>query len=65
MLDTIGRKGSLSIQDTNQFMKLGKNPRSSYESKMQGTLRKVKSKLSTEEYNYFLILIDLYICYHR
>ena len=65
MLDTIGRKGSLSIQDTNQFMKLGKNPRSSYESKIQGTLRKVKSKLSTEEYNYFLILIDLYICYHR
>ena len=65
MLDTIGRKGSLSIQDTNQFMKLGKNPRSSYESKIQGTLRKVKSKLSTEEYNYFLILIDLYTCYHR
>ena len=65
MLDTIGRKGSLSIQDTNQFMKLGKNPRSSYESKIQGTLRKVKSKLSTEEYNYVLILIDLYICCHR
>ena len=65
MLDTIGRKGSLSIQDTNQFMKLGKNPRSSYESKIQGTLRKVKSKLSTEEYNYLLILIDLYTCYHR
>ena len=40
----------LSILDTNQFMKLDKNPTSSYESKIQRTLRKIKSKLSTEEY---------------
>ena len=53
MLDTIGYKGIFSIRDTNQFMKLDKNPRSSYESKIQRTLRKVKLKLSTEEYNYF------------
>ena len=53
MLDTIGCKGIFSIRDTNQFMKLDKNPRSSYESKIQRTLRKVKLKLSTEEYNYF------------
>ena len=31
-------------------MKLNKNPISSYESKIQRTLRKIKSKLSTEEY---------------
>ena len=31
-------------------MKLDKNPTSSYESKIQRTLRKIKSKLSTEEY---------------
>ena len=40
----------LSILDTNQLMKLDKNPTSLYESKMQRTLRKIKSKLSTEEY---------------
>ena len=40
----------LSILDTNQFMKLDKNPTSSYESKIQRKLRKIKSKLSTEEY---------------
>ena len=40
----------LSILDTNQFMKLDKNPTSSFESKIQRTLRKIKSKLSTEEY---------------
>ena len=40
----------LSILDINQFMKLDKNPTSSYESKIQRTLRKIKSKLSTEEY---------------
>ena len=40
----------LSILDTNQFMKLDKNPTSSYESKIQRTLRKIKSKLSAEEY---------------
>ena len=40
----------LSILDTNQFMKLDKNPTSSYESKIQRTLRKIKSKLSREEY---------------
>ena len=31
-------------------MKLHKNPTSSYESKIQRTLRKIKSKLSTEKY---------------
>ena len=40
----------LSILDTNQSIKLHKNPTSSYESKIQRTLRKIKSKLSTEEY---------------
>ena len=40
----------LSILDTNQFTKLDKNPTSSYESKIQRTLNKIKSKLSTEEY---------------
>ena len=40
----------LSILDTNQLTKLDKNPTSSYESKIQCTLRKIKSKLSTEEY---------------
>ena len=40
----------LSILDTNQFMKLDKNPTSSYESKIQRMLRKIKSKFSTEEY---------------
>ena len=39
----------LSILATNQLMKLDKNPTSSYE-KIQRTLRKIKSKLSTEEY---------------
>ena len=39
----------LSILDTNQFMKLDKNPTSSYENKTQRRLRKIKSKLSTEE----------------
>ena len=34
-------------------MKLDKNPTSSYESKIQCTLRKIKSKLSTEEYKKF------------
>ena len=43
----------LSILDTSQFMKLDKNPTSSYESKIQCTLRKIKSKLSTEEYKKF------------
>ena len=32
------------------FMKLDKNPTSSHESKIHRTLRKIKSKLSTEEY---------------
>ena len=40
----------LSILDTNRFTKLDKKPTSSYESKIQRTLRKIKSKLSTEEY---------------
>ena len=40
----------LSILGTNQFMKLSKNPTSSYESKIQRTLRKTKLKLSTEQY---------------
>ena len=40
----------LSILDTKQFMKLDKNPTSLYESKTQQMLRKIKSKLSTEEY---------------
>ena len=40
----------LSILDTNQFMKLDKNPTSSYESKIQRILRKIKSKFSTDEY---------------
>ena len=31
-------------------MKLDKNPTSSYENKIQRTLRKIKLKLSTEEY---------------
>ena len=43
----------LSILDTNQFMKLDKNPSISYESKIQRTLRKIKSKFSTEEYKKF------------
>ena len=36
----------LSILDTNQFMKIDKNPTSSNESKIQRILRKIKSKLS-------------------
>ena len=32
------------------MIKLDKNPTSSYESKIQRTLRKIKSKFSTEEY---------------
>ena len=34
-------------------MKLDKNPSISYESKIQRTLRKIKSKFSTEEYKKF------------
>ena len=40
----------LSLLDTNQFMKLDQNPTISSESKIQHMLRKVKSKISTEEY---------------
>ena len=40
----------LSILDTNQFMKLDKNPTSAHENKIQSMLRKIKSKLPTEEY---------------
>ena len=40
----------LSLLDTNQFMKLDQNPIISSESKIQHMLRKVKSKISTEEY---------------
>ena len=40
----------MSILDTNQFMKLDKNPISSYKSKIQLTFRKIKSKPSTEQY---------------
>ena len=38
----------LSILDTNQLMKLHKSPTSSYESKIQRTLRRIKLRLSTE-----------------
>ena len=48
---TIYLEKCLSILGTNQFMKLDKNPLSSYESKIQRTLKKKqKSKLSTGEY---------------
>ena len=40
----------LSLLDTNQFMKLDQNPIISSESKIQHMSRKVKSKISTEEY---------------
>ena len=40
----------LSLLDTNQFMKLDQNPTISSESKIQHMLRKVKSKILTEEY---------------
>ena len=40
----------LSLLDTNQFMKLDQNPTIPSESKIQHMLRKVKSKISTEEY---------------
>ena len=43
----------LSILDTNQFIKLDKNPISSYKSKIQLTLRKIKSKPSTGQYRKF------------
>ena len=40
----------LSLLESNQFKKLNKNPTSTYEVKIQRTLRKLKSKFSREEY---------------
>lgn len=45
---TIYLEKCLSILGTNQFMKLDKNPLSSYESKIQRTLKKNKNQNSQQ-----------------
>ena len=54
-------KQCFSILDTNQLMKLDKNPTTLDESKIQHTLRKIKSKLSTEEYKNFVQLVPMLV----
>ena len=54
-------KQCFSILDTNQLMKLDKNPTTLDESKIQPTLRKIKSKLSTEEYKNFVQLVPMLV----